>query len=202
VDWRALGLYDYPQIVKKPMDLSLVKKRVEAGHYKTVHEVADDVRLIWNNCMAYNADGSEFYVLAQGFAKRFEDKFAKLLKDYPNAGSNAAGSSKLAEPTNAEKLSFAKLLYKITKEELGKVINDLDDRCPEALTKNSSEDEVEINVDNISASVFVEVNAFVRKCAGESGNSASMGRKKKSTTAGADKGDGTSKAGGRKKSKA
>jgi hypothetical protein len=65
VDWQSLGLFDYPQVIKKPMDLGLVKKKVNEGKYKTIHEAADDVRLIWKNCMTYNADGSDFYNLAQ-----------------------------------------------------------------------------------------------------------------------------------------
>ena len=42
-----------------------MKKRVNEGKYKSIHEAADDVRLIWKNCMTYNADGSDFYNLAQ-----------------------------------------------------------------------------------------------------------------------------------------
>ena len=47
------------------MDLGLVKKKLNEGTYKTIHDAADDIRLIWKNCMAYNADGSDFYNLAQ-----------------------------------------------------------------------------------------------------------------------------------------
>ncbi len=47
------------------MDLGLVKKKLNEGKYKTIHDAADDIRLIWKNCMAYNADGSDFYNLAQ-----------------------------------------------------------------------------------------------------------------------------------------
>lgn len=47
------------------MDLGLVKKKVNEGKYKSIHEAAEDVRLIWKNCMTYNADGSDFYNLAQ-----------------------------------------------------------------------------------------------------------------------------------------
>jgi hypothetical protein len=47
------------------MDLGLVKKKLNDGTYKTIHDAADDIRLIWKNCMAYNADGSDFYNLAQ-----------------------------------------------------------------------------------------------------------------------------------------
>jgi len=178
VDWKALGLFDYPQIIKKPMDLAKVKRNIETNKYATIEEAAENVRLIWKNCMQYNADGSDFYVLAQNFSKRFEDKHAKLLKEQcvgkPDKGKNAT------EPTIDEKRTFAKSLYKITKEELGKVITELDEKCPTALTKNAAEDEVEINVDRISASVFHEVMSYVRTCSGESNTSS--GRKKKAVT--------------------
>ena len=29
VDWKTLGLYDYPQIISQPMDLGFVKKKSE-----------------------------------------------------------------------------------------------------------------------------------------------------------------------------
>lgn len=197
VDWRSLGLYDYPQVVKQPMDLGTVKKKIENGSYSLVQDCANDIRLIWKNCMTYNADGSEFYLLAEGFAKRFEEKFTKFTQTYASiisAGASSSSNKKngLGEPSNAERLQFAKLLYKITKEELGKVINDLDEKCPKALTKNAAEDEVEINVDNISSEIFSEINMFVRKCAGEQQGA---GKKKK---AGGD----TNTKGRNKKSKA
>jgi hypothetical protein len=47
------------------MDLGLVKKKLKENKYKSIHDAADDFRLIWKNCMAYNADGSDFYNLAQ-----------------------------------------------------------------------------------------------------------------------------------------
>jgi len=40
----------------------------------------------------------------------------------------------------------------------------LDEKSPAALTKNSSEDEIEINVDNITPVVFHESVEFVRAC--------------------------------------
>ena len=81
------------------------------------------------------------------------------------------------EPTLDERRSFAKCLYRITKEELGKVITDIEAKCPDALTKNSAEDEVEINVDHISPVVFHEMMAFVRSCGSADGGG--NGRKKK-----------------------
>jgi hypothetical protein len=190
VDWKGLGLYDYPQLVKKPMDLGQIKRRIEKEEYASLHDCGDDVRLVWDNCKTYNADGSDFYLLAESMSKKFEDKFAKLLKELNvpergadvsatsaggGSGSGKSSSGELAEPSLDEKKLFARRLYKITKEDLGKVIIDLDNICPAAITKNSAEDQVEINVDNISAKAFQQVMAFVTSCVGENG-----GRKKKS----------------------
>mmetsp|Transcript_16403 Transcript_16403/g.24056 ORF Transcript_16403/g.24056 Transcript_16403/m.24056 type:complete len:223 (-) Transcript_16403:365-1033(-) len=177
VDWKALGLYDYPQIVKRPMDLGIVKRKLETAGYKSIHDAAEDVRLVWKNCMEYNADGSDFYILAQNLSKRFEDKFAKVVKE-TNSG-KGSGAASAAEPTLDEKKAFAKSLYKITKEQLGQVIVDLEKKCPASLTKNSAEDEVEINVDHIAPAAFHEVLAYVRSC-GEESSASSSGRKKKS----------------------
>lgn len=175
VDWKSLGLYDYPQIVKKPMDLGQIKRKIEKEEYPTLHACGDDVRLVWENCKTYNADGSDFYLLAESMSKKFEDKFAKLLKEL-NIPDKADGGD-VPEPTLEEKKMFAKRLYKITKEDLGKVIIDLDTICPAAITKNSAEDQVEINVDNISPVAFQKVMAFVASCVGDSN-----GRKKKSAS--------------------
>lgn len=176
VDWKALGLFDYPQIVKKPMDLGHVKSKLEGGKYHDINEAADDIRLIWDNCKAYNADGSDFYLLAKNMSKKFEDKFAKLEKELKTSASTGAAKSKgAAEPTLEEKRTFAKNLYKVTKEDLGKLIVEIDTKCPSALTKNIAEDEVEINVDIITPAVFHHVAEFIRKAA-----SANDGKKKKS----------------------
>ena len=137
--------------------------------------------------MTYNADGSDFYNLAQTMAKKFEEKFEKLCAQNEVAaaagGDGAAGGSggggAPQEPTIEEKRAFAKSLYKIGKEELGKVIMDLDVKCPKALIKNSAEDEVEINVDLISPAAFVEVRDFVNEKIAEAGGSGG-GKKKKS----------------------
>jgi hypothetical protein len=59
VDHKALGLFDYLNIVKHPMDLGTVKRKFDSGEYESVESMANDIRLIWTNCMLYNRDGSE-----------------------------------------------------------------------------------------------------------------------------------------------
>ena len=77
-----IQLYDYPKIITKMMDLGTVKKKLEKGKYSDAAECADDVRLVWKNCMTYNADGSDFHRLADSYNKRFEERYQKLIDEY------------------------------------------------------------------------------------------------------------------------
>ena len=76
-------------------------------------------------------------------------------------GGGSGFSGGLPEPSLDNKKMFAIRLYKNSKKDLGKVIIDLDNICPAAITKNSAEAQVEINVDNITTVTFEKVMAFV-----------------------------------------
>jgi hypothetical protein len=78
VDWRGLELYDYPTVCPVQMDLGTVKRNLERHRYVTAAVCAADVRLVWKNCMTYNAEGSDFWLLAKAFSKRFEDRYRKI----------------------------------------------------------------------------------------------------------------------------
>lgn len=43
-------------VIKKPMDLGLVTKKLKACHYKSKKEFADDLYLIYENCLVYNTN--------------------------------------------------------------------------------------------------------------------------------------------------
>lgn len=58
IKFIALGLFDYPQVIKYPMDLNTVKKSLKNNKYKFVEEALHDLQLIWDNCKLYNAEGS------------------------------------------------------------------------------------------------------------------------------------------------
>ena len=78
VDWRGLELWDYPKIIKKMMDLGTIKRKLDSHKYATAFECAEDVRLVWSNCKTYNADGSDFFLIAESLSKRFEDRYRKI----------------------------------------------------------------------------------------------------------------------------
>lgn len=47
---------DYYNIVKQPMDLGTMTKKLKTLTYKSKAEFVADLNLIWNNCLKYNAD--------------------------------------------------------------------------------------------------------------------------------------------------
>lgn len=167
------------------MDLGHIIGRLKKEDYASIHDAAEDVRLVWKNCMQYNADGSDFYKLAQNLSKKFETSYEKLTKQLnlqsPEKVESVDGVAAPApEPTLEEKRVFAKSLYAITKEGLGEVIISLDNECPKAIIRNSAEDQLEINVDEIDPEAFQKVSAIVKKLVeSAAGNN---GRKKKSSS--------------------
>ena len=54
-----LGLTDYATIIKQPMDLTIVKKKLDNGVYSTADMFADDVRRIFKNCYVYGRIGKK-----------------------------------------------------------------------------------------------------------------------------------------------
>lgn len=165
------------------MDLGTIKKKVTNRKYGTIQEAAEDVRLVWSNCMTYNADGSDFYLLAKSLNKKWDEKFAKYLSDHQvhtgGAGSGLSGSGASEKISLDDKKAFAKSLYKLTKEDLGKVIVEVDSKCPQALTRNAGEDECEFNVDKLPPSLFSDLRTFVAMCDSSSGASQPAKKKKK-----------------------
>ncbi|XP_010416102.1 PREDICTED: transcription factor GTE3, chloroplastic-like [Camelina sativa] len=82
VDTVRLGLHDYHNIIKKPMDLGTVKTRLSKSWYKSPLEFAEDVRLTFNNAMLYNPVGHDVHSMAGILLNLFEEKWGPLEKQY------------------------------------------------------------------------------------------------------------------------
>ena len=57
VDSVNLGLPDYFKIIKQPMDMGTVKKRLENNYYWCSQECIEDLNLMFKNCYLYNKPG-------------------------------------------------------------------------------------------------------------------------------------------------
>jgi hypothetical protein len=144
------------------------------------------------NCMTYNADGSDYYMIAANLKKIFEEKYSKMVKDE----SDEPDISR--PPTLVDKKMFSQNIYNISAEDLGRMIQILDQRCEvsvcdclsagvhvcryccrnqrfltrlvsvashlQACLKKIDAEDIEIDIDAIDPKTFWTVDAFVKDC--------------------------------------
>ncbi|KAL0353817.1 UNVERIFIED_CONTAM: Transcription factor GTE4 [Sesamum angustifolium] len=82
VDAKALGLVDYHDIIKHPMDLGTIKTRLSQNWYKSPREFAEDVRLVFRNAMTYNPKGQDVHIMAEQLSQIFEERWAIIETEY------------------------------------------------------------------------------------------------------------------------
>jgi E1A/CREB-binding protein len=80
VDPVELGLPDYFEVVKKPMDLGTIRKKLENGVYTQISVFGEHVNLTFDNAMLYNPEGSVVYKMAKDMKAEFEQDFEKLME--------------------------------------------------------------------------------------------------------------------------
>lgn len=76
VDAKTLGLTDYYDIIKKPMDFGTVKKKMDQRLYQNVNEFASDVRLIFSNCYKYNPRDHDVVQMAKKLQSHFDSRYS------------------------------------------------------------------------------------------------------------------------------
>ncbi|KAI0656799.1 SNF2 family N-terminal domain-containing protein [Cubamyces menziesii] len=86
---------DYYQLIKQPIALSTIRKRISSHYYKNVLDFREDMRLMFNNARTYNQEGSWVYVDADEMEKVFDAMFNQTIvgSGLPGAPSNNAGGS-------------------------------------------------------------------------------------------------------------
>ncbi|CAH1736719.1 bromodomain-containing protein 3-like isoform X2 [Aphis gossypii] len=81
VDASKLNLPDYHKVIKTPMDLGTVKKRLENNYYWCADECIEDINAMFNNCYTYNKPGEDVVLMAQTLEKIFLAKMGQMVKE-------------------------------------------------------------------------------------------------------------------------
>ena len=71
VDPVALGLTDYEDIVKMPMDMGTIRKKLDLHSYRDLETFCFDMNLCFDNAMLYNPKTSDVFTLAKDLKKQF-----------------------------------------------------------------------------------------------------------------------------------
>ncbi|XP_070279368.1 bromodomain testis-specific protein-like isoform X1 [Myotis yumanensis] len=81
VDAVKLDLPDYYTIIKNPMDLSTIKKRLENKYYVEASECIEDFRTMFSNCYLYNKPGDDVVLMVKALENLFKQKLLQMPKE-------------------------------------------------------------------------------------------------------------------------
>lgn len=71
---------DYFDIVKNPMDLSTIKRKLDTGQYQEPWQYVDDIWLMFNNAWLYNRKTSRVYKYCSKLAEVFEQEIDPVMQ--------------------------------------------------------------------------------------------------------------------------
>lgn len=80
VDPQLLGIPDYFDIVKSPMDLSTIKRKLDTGQYQEPWQYVDDIWLMFNNAWLYNRKTSRVYKYCSKLSEVFEQEIDPVMQ--------------------------------------------------------------------------------------------------------------------------
>lgn len=76
----AMGVPDYCDVVKQPMNLSYIQEKVNAKNYQTLQAFFADVELMISNALLYNSDpNNEFHIAAKEMKKKYKKMAKKVV---------------------------------------------------------------------------------------------------------------------------
>jgi bromodomain-containing factor 1 len=91
VDYIKLNIPDYPHIIKRPIDLTTIDKKLKHHDYNHVNQFVDDIRLLFNNCYKFNGPEATVSMLCQNVESAFEKSLRQMPPSkQPNESSSPA----------------------------------------------------------------------------------------------------------------
>jgi histone acetyltransferase len=74
----GVEVVDYYVIIKEPIDMSLIKKRLEKRFYRTREIFIADFRKMFDNCRTYNSETSDYFKIANNLEAFFKEEIKKV----------------------------------------------------------------------------------------------------------------------------
>ncbi|EPS70275.1 hypothetical protein M569_04485, partial [Genlisea aurea] len=189
VDIVQLGIPDYFNFIKHPMDFGTIRKKFRSNQYSKPVEFASDVRLTFSNAMTYNPKGHAVHTLAETLSQNFELRWKAIEKKIaPIADESTAsvagvvepGNNTYAPPPTVPKVSSLETAFKgdqnvmMTDEEKHRLSSELYalvDELPENIitflkestvgSGQETTDEFEIDFDNLSDGILLTLRRLI-----------------------------------------
>jgi len=98
----------YSNVIKEPMDLLTIEKKLRTGVYTSSRMFANDIRKIWNNAWMYNEPGSPVYIATTNISDYFEG-LMKEVEDVQFAPANNEQIQELKKQVNKANEALRKI---------------------------------------------------------------------------------------------
>ena len=73
-----MDLPTYPKVVKKPMDLSTIRRKLDNGEYEGPQNFYEDFKLMIRNCFNFNPTGTPVNLAGSDLQRLFDEKWKSL----------------------------------------------------------------------------------------------------------------------------
>jgi bromodomain-containing factor 1 len=100
---------DYASVIKKPIDLLIIKQRLTEGEYDDISQVDADMRLMFANALRYNAAQDPVAIAANQFQQLWTEKLKSVPPKYVSRDSSEDPAG--AEPEYDSEDEHGEYLY-------------------------------------------------------------------------------------------
>lgn len=159
VDYKGLQLFDYPTIIKHPMDLGTCKKKLLNGEYKIFQELMDDLNLIWENCRTYNLPESDIVKCANDCEKKMRLLIDKQFKNLKPKVETIKKDDKLSTD---DKQKLIDMVRQQSDECLTQIVKIILKTCPEGI-EDIDNDKLQIKVDFLTYKEYELIKEYIEK---------------------------------------
>jgi hypothetical protein len=164
VDFATLGLDDYPQMIKQPMDISTVKKKLRSSKYQSTTDALADLQLIWDNCKAYNVYGS---VMSKQPITKQAEAMERHMTSYSAQRSLSQPKKRLRDDvpelrtyeqlTYEDKIELSERVRRVSHETMAQIVLLVQKECPPAYEEIDDE-RIQVKVDKLDRDTFIKIN--------------------------------------------
>ena len=106
VDPVELGLPDYFDVIKRPMDLGTILKKLDSNPYHSIDDFEADVRLTFENAITYNETGSDVHDMAKELITKLDADCGRLLEQLRTEKEERRKNTRACSLCGSEKLLF------------------------------------------------------------------------------------------------